>query len=327
MRPRSARRRSSSRTRATTRPRQCCCRCCGARPAPGWRAWRRVAGSSAGRCSRSRRRGNPRALRAPAAHAGARPHERRAAPPARVAAARDHPPARRRHRSRSRRGARAPGRAAARRRRGARRARRRDTMPTMSSRCARCRARWPGGSIRRWLAAPAPPSVATVDRVLAVARGEARAVELPGGDRIERVRGRLVRVAGVGQRVAPTGRARAPGPRPFRRRRDRGLDRERTARGVARRRGRAVVRRRPGSRPVVVRAPAPGERFRPLGRGGSKLLRDALAEAGVAASRRAVAAPVVAAAGAGVGRRLPYRPSRPGHDRYPALPLAERGAR
>src|SRR6185437_11203780 len=30
---------------------------------------------------------------------------------------------------------------------------------------------------------------------------------------------------------------------------------------------------------------------------------------------------------AGVGRRLPYRSSRPGHDRYPALPLAECGAR
>jgi tRNA(Ile)-lysidine synthase len=43
---------------------------------------------------------------------------------------------------------------------------------------------------------------------------------------------------------------------------------------------------------VVVRAAEPGERFRPLGRGGSKLLHDALAEAGVAASRRA-AAPVL----------------------------------
>jgi tRNA(Ile)-lysidine synthase len=43
---------------------------------------------------------------------------------------------------------------------------------------------------------------------------------------------------------------------------------------------------------VVVRAAAPGERFRPLGRSGSKLLHDALAEAGVAASRRP-AAPVV----------------------------------
>ncbi len=47
--------------------------------------------------------------------------------------------------------------------------------------------------------------------------------------------------------------------------------------------------------PVVVRPAAPGERFRPLGRGGSKLLHDALAEAGVAAGARA-AAPVVAAA-------------------------------
>jgi tRNA(Ile)-lysidine synthase len=44
---------------------------------------------------------------------------------------------------------------------------------------------------------------------------------------------------------------------------------------------------------VVVRGAAPGERFRPLGRSGSKLLHDALAEAGVAASHRAHA-PVVA---------------------------------
>jgi tRNA(Ile)-lysidine synthase len=46
---------------------------------------------------------------------------------------------------------------------------------------------------------------------------------------------------------------------------------------------------------VVARAPAPGGRFHPLGRGGSKLLHDALAEAGIAASRRA-AAPVVVGA-------------------------------
>jgi tRNA(Ile)-lysidine synthase len=44
---------------------------------------------------------------------------------------------------------------------------------------------------------------------------------------------------------------------------------------------------------VTVRVSKPGERFRPLGRSGSKLVRDAFAEAGVSASRRAVA-PVVA---------------------------------
>jgi tRNA(Ile)-lysidine synthase len=46
---------------------------------------------------------------------------------------------------------------------------------------------------------------------------------------------------------------------------------------------------------VIVRVPGAGERFRPLGRSGSKLLHDALAEAGVAASMRPDA-PVVATA-------------------------------
>ncbi len=44
---------------------------------------------------------------------------------------------------------------------------------------------------------------------------------------------------------------------------------------------------------VVVRPPSAGERFRPLGRRGSKLVHDALAEAGVAASLR-TGAPIVA---------------------------------
>jgi len=48
--------------------------------------------------------------------------------------------------------------------------------------------------VREWLGSP-PPSLATVGRVLDVARGDALATELPGGDRVERVGGRLVRVA------------------------------------------------------------------------------------------------------------------------------------
>ena len=53
-------------------------------------------------------------------------------------------------------------------------------------------------AVRRWLrsAGPGgdehhPPDAATVDRVLAVARGEAVACELPGGWRVSRSRGRL----------------------------------------------------------------------------------------------------------------------------------------
>jgi tRNA(Ile)-lysidine synthase len=45
-------------------------------------------------------------------------------------------------------------------------------------------------ALRRWLGAP-PASLATVDAVLAVVRGERRAVEVPGGRRVVRRRGRL----------------------------------------------------------------------------------------------------------------------------------------
>ena len=49
-------------------------------------------------------------------------------------------------------------------------------------------------AVRRWLAAerpPYPPDLATVDRVLAVARGEARATDVGGGARVLRTEGRL----------------------------------------------------------------------------------------------------------------------------------------
>lgn len=47
-------------------------------------------------------------------------------------------------------------------------------------------------AIRRWLADPYPPPAATVERVLAVARGEVLACELPGGRRVSRRAGRLL---------------------------------------------------------------------------------------------------------------------------------------
>ncbi len=56
--------------------------------------------------------------------------------------------------------------------------------------------------VRKFLGAP-PASSATVERVLAVARGDARATELPGGDRVTRVGGRLVRVAGASVPLEP----------------------------------------------------------------------------------------------------------------------------
>ena len=50
-------------------------------------------------------------------------------------------------------------------------------------------------AVRRWLAGatpPYPPDAATVERVLAVARGEIRATEVCGGLRVQRAAGRLV---------------------------------------------------------------------------------------------------------------------------------------
>jgi len=150
--------------------------------------------------------------------------------------------------------------------------------------------------VRQWLATPAPPAGAVVERVLSVARGDVRAAQLPGGGRVERVRGRLVRVDGDDV-AAAVGAApvtlRLPGRDSFG-----GIEIEAWIEHVppvawpdGRERAVCDADRVPES--VVIRGAAPGERFRPLGRGGSKLLHDALAEAGVAASRRAHA-PVVA---------------------------------
>jgi tRNA(Ile)-lysidine synthase len=47
-------------------------------------------------------------------------------------------------------------------------------------------------AIRRWLAAPYPPDLAAVERVLSVCRGEIRATEVGGGRRVRRHAGRLI---------------------------------------------------------------------------------------------------------------------------------------
>jgi tRNA(Ile)-lysidine synthetase-like protein len=181
--------------------------------------------------------------------------------------------------------------------------------------------------VRNWVATNSsgglPPSSAAVDRVLAVARGETVATELPGGDRVVRAAGHLHLT-------------RAPTPAPHSSRRaDDSFDESSTrSEGVGAGGGRATTVRLavPGrgefgglavetwiehSPPVawpdgrfdavcdadavadqldefVIRGPEPGERFRPLGRGGSKPIRDALAEAGVPSGDRDVS-PVVAA--------------------------------
>jgi tRNA(Ile)-lysidine synthase len=47
-------------------------------------------------------------------------------------------------------------------------------------------------AVRRWLADGYPPDLATVDRVLAVARGDARATDVGGGRRVRRSSGHLI---------------------------------------------------------------------------------------------------------------------------------------
>jgi tRNA(Ile)-lysidine synthase len=146
--------------------------------------------------------------------------------------------------------------------------------------------------VRQWLGPP-PPASATVEAVLAVARGERRAAELPAGKRVERVGGRLHLVEGA---------AGAPAPAPLSlpgRTRFGSVDVEtwvETAPPVAWPDGRrcAVADADRAGMAATVRAARTGERFRPLGRGGSKLVRDALVDAGVPAGRRE-GSPVVCA--------------------------------
>lgn len=154
--------------------------------------------------------------------------------------------------------------------------------------------------VRGWLGAP-PPALASVDAVLRVARGEVRAVELPGGRRVERAGARLHLVARADDadvpapvRIALPGRARfgdvmvetwiEEGPPVA------WPNGERISVADADRVGPEAF----------VRVAHPAERFRPLGRVGSKLVRDALVDAGVPAGDRAGVPIVAAGSGAAV---------------------------
>jgi len=163
-------------------------------------------------------------------------------------------------------------------------------------------------AVRAWLGAGRPPPLDDVEAVLAVARGEARAATVGGGDTIVTVDGRLLRRPAV----LSTGRAMAdvafplPGP----------------VRGCGVRLEGWVERAAPTCWPdgrracvidadvagahAVLRAARTGERFRPLGLTGTKLVRDALAEAGVPAWERATR-PVVAAPDGGILWVVGYR--------------------
>jgi tRNA(Ile)-lysidine synthase len=140
-------------------------------------------------------------------------------------------------------------------------------------------------AVRRWLGGP-PPSLEHLDAVLAVARGDRRAVDLPGGRRIERVGRQLHLVSRPGPAPRPATWA-LPGQTYF------GsfvLDAwiERGA-PVAWPDGRTTVvldADRLGDS-VMLRAPIAGDRIHPAGASGRKLVADALGEIGVAASDRA----------------------------------------
>jgi tRNA(Ile)-lysidine synthase len=151
--------------------------------------------------------------------------------------------------------------------------------------------------VRRWYGRP-PPGSATVDAVLAVARGERRAIDLPGGRRVERVGARLHLVERDLAAAPPSAVLAVPGRTRF------GALAVETwvedAPPTAWPDGRtcAVADADLVGAAATVRAARTGERFRPLGRGGSKLVRDALVDAGVPAGRRAHAAVVSAGADA-----------------------------
>jgi tRNA(Ile)-lysidine synthase len=140
-------------------------------------------------------------------------------------------------------------------------------------------------AVRRWLGSP-PLSLAHVESVLDVVRGNRRALELPGGRRVERVRGTVHLVAVAPERpeavtLTLPGRSRF-GPWAVEAWTEEGAP-------VAWPNGRttAVFDADRAGDSVAVRGPVPGERFRPAGGTGSKLVHDALAEAGVPASARA----------------------------------------
>jgi tRNA(Ile)-lysidine synthase len=153
-------------------------------------------------------------------------------------------------------------------------------------------------AVRQWLGAP-PPASGQVEAVLDVARGARRAAQLPGNRRVERTNGALhlvdpAHASAPPQPVTLTLPGRAGfGAYDF----EAWIEHAPPARWPD---GRlvAVLDADCVGPSVSLAAPAPGARFRPIGRSGSKLVADALREAGVAASARAGRPVVVSPAGA-----------------------------
>jgi tRNA(Ile)-lysidine synthase len=145
-------------------------------------------------------------------------------------------------------------------------------------------------AVRLWLGAP-PPSLDQVNAVLDVAGGGVRAVQLSGGERIERAAGRLHRLGTTVDPPAPA-RCSLPGHAEFGQfALDAWIE---SGPPVAWPDGRhtAVFDADRLGPEVSVRSPESGDRFHPIGRAASLLVADALRLAGVPASARA-ARPVV----------------------------------
>ena len=188
--------------------------------------------------------------------------------------------------------------------------------------------------VRQWLGPP-PPASGTVEAVLEVARGERRAVELPGGHRVERVGARLHLVTSAelaAEHAAPAPLA-VPGRTRFGSGRGRDVGGDCAARCVARRpdvrrrRRRLRGRRRDGAERASGRAlPAAGSgriqararRARRCGRTGRP--------AGELPDRERRRRRRRLRGLRAVGRRLPYRPSGACHAADAPIPVDERRA-
>jgi tRNA(Ile)-lysidine synthase len=150
-------------------------------------------------------------------------------------------------------------------------------------------------AVRTWLGSPPLPS-GQVEAVLEVARGERRAVQLPGDRRVERVAGALHLVA-TPAAVPARATLALPGRAQFGRfDLDAWFEHAPPVRWPDGREAAVLDADRVGAAVTIAATPA-GARFRPLGRSGTKLVSDALREAGVASTERAARPVVIGPAG------------------------------
>jgi tRNA(Ile)-lysidine synthase len=138
--------------------------------------------------------------------------------------------------------------------------------------------------VRQWLGSP-PPPLEHVESVLAVARGDRRAAELPGRRRVERA-GHLLNLVASHVEVPPATPLALPGTASFGRFGFEAWIERAPPVAWPDGRGAAVLDADRVGDVVMLQAPEPGDRFRPLGRSGTKSVLGALREAGIASSDR-----------------------------------------